>query len=371
MMKHLYNRETITFIALSFTLWVVYYLATYYVATLAHDVLLSEPHTAGWTHWVYELYPRLQTEKWRFNESFFLSKAHQILIRVALSAQIVLGLYFLRKSILPIITPVYDRLLNLTIHRKYISYITLSLYTCLLLVIYNAIIEFQALTFFSPFYKPMGIAKLLLPIFPSIYVVWILYSVLVGSIISVILLPKKWIAAAVAVIAFLYYQLILFGFGKYDHGYSTLTYALLIYPIFLWEAEKQKQNLVSAWSIVLIQWMICLAYFYCGLEKLFTSGPEWFYSDNLQQHLLLHATPLGLQLASYTTLCKCLSFGVLVLQLSFIALPFQKKLAYLLLPLGFLFHCATWILLDAGGIFNPWWGVYLFFLFPLQPQETK
>ncbi len=150
-----------------------------------------------------------------------------------------------------------------------------------------------------------------------------------------------------------------------------MTYALLIYPFFLWESDQSKESTVPAWSLVLIQWMICLSYFYCGLEKIFTSGPRWFYADNLQQHLLIHETIVGQQLASYAILCKFLSFSVLVLQLSFILLPFRKKLAYIILPAGILFHTAAWLLLEAGGLFNPWWGVYLFFLFPLQPQETK
>lgn len=371
MIKHPLYRQSFLYIILSCILWGMYALAVHYVAVLTQEVLQAEPYNTGWTHWIYELYPRLQTEKWRFSDSFFLSKATQILIRITLSINIILGFYIYKKIIYKKVKNTYYRLIDLSIQRKFIPYITILLYACLLLVVYNAIIEFKALTLFSPFYKPIGIAKLLLPIFPSPIALWMLYSALIGSIISVIGFPKKWISSSIAAIAFIYYQLILFGFGKYDHGYSTLTYALLIYPFFLWEAEQSKENMVSAWSIVLIQWMICLSYFYCGLEKLFTSGLEWFYTDNLQQHLLIHETVLGLQLASYTTLCKLLSFGVLLLQLSFIALPFRKNLIYILLPAGILFHTAAWLLLEAGGLFNPWWGVYLFFLFPLQPEETK
>jgi hypothetical protein len=343
----------------------------HYTSTLTHEILIASPGTKGWTRWVYEFYPRLQIEKWRFSETFFLSKAEQILTRVTFTLQVFLILFSFRSLFSKKIAGTYNKLTDLSIDRRFIPYITLLLYTSLLLVVYNAIWEFNALAYFSPFYKPTGIGKLLLPIFPSIAAMWFIYAVLIGSIAAVILLPKKWISAIVAVLAFIYYQLILFGFGKYDHGYSTLTYALLIYPFFLWEVEDSKDATVSAWSIVLIQWMICLSYFYCALEKITTSGIDWFASDNLQQHLLLHETALGLKLASYPNLCMLLSFGVVLLQLSFIGLPFQKKLTYLLLPAGFIFHTATWILLDAGGWFNPWWGVYLFFLFPLQPQETK
>lgn len=371
MNKQLLIKQSLIFIVLSFILWIGYLVAMHYTSELTHQILLANPSTKGWTRWVYEFYPRLQIEKWRFSETFFLSKAEQILSRMAWTIQFMLMLYSFKIIVSQKIVGTYQRLTNLSIGRKFVPYLTLLLYTCLLLVVYNAILEFSALAYFSPFYQPVGIGKLLLPIFPSINVLRAIYILLLGSIGAVLLLPKKWISATVAALAFVYYQLILFGFGKYDHGFSTLTYALLIYPFFLWEVERSKQSTVTAWSIILIQWMICLTYFYCALEKIATSGINWFASDNLQQHLLIHETPLGLQLASYAGLCKLLSFAVLLFQFSFIALPFQKKLTYILLPAGFIFHSATWILLDAGGLFNPWWGVYFFFLFPLQPQETE
>lgn len=359
------------FIILSIILWFGYVLALHYMELLTLEVLQSGPQSKGLTRWVYELYPRLQTEKWRFSEGFFMLKSKQMLIRITMTIQLIIGVFLLRFYIKVPLKATYDRLTKVNLQRKFIPLVTFLLYTCLLLVVYNAIIEFKDLVFFSAFYKPVGIGQLLLPVFPSIGILWFIYVLLLGSIAAVIFLPKKWIAGSIAATAFIYYQLILFGFGKYDHGFSTLTYALLIYPIFLWDAEKTNEPLVAAWSIILIQWMICLAYFYCGLEKLFTSGIYWFYSNNLQQHLLIHETPLGLKLAGYSSVCKMLSFGVLILQLSFILLPFRKRLAYVLLPAGFIFHCASWILLDAGGLFNPWWGVYLFFLFPLQSLETK
>jgi hypothetical protein len=238
-------------------------------------------------------------------------------------------------------------------------------------VVYDALSEFNELSFYSPFYNPTGTGKYLLPIFPSLHLLWLLYAILLGSIAAILFLPQKWLSAIIAVIAFLYYQLILFGFGKYDHGFTTLTYALLVYPFFLWDTQKSKATVVPGWSIVLIQLLLCLSYFYCGMEKLFISGVDWFYSDNLKQLLLIHPSTIGLQLSMHPILCQWLSFGVVAMQCSFIALPFYKKLRYILLPAGFIFHSATWLLLDAGGWFNPWWGMYLFFLFPLQPQETK
>lgn len=361
---------SVWFVILTLTVWALHALALHYLTAITSEVLSTE-EPEGWVSWIYELYPRLSTEKWRFTESFFQLKSKQILIRFTLFVNLAIGLYLFRSLYIPALSQFYKKLISKTIDRKFIPYLTCMLYSCMLLIVYNAIIEFQALSYFRVFYHPVGIGKLLLPVFPSEELLWLIYIILLTSIASVVFLRKKWISATIAAIAFIYYQLILFGFGKYDHGFSTLTYCLLIFPFFLYDSSTFKRSAVPAWSLILIQWMICLSYFYCGLEKIFTSGVNWFYGDNLQQHLLIHATPLGLQLANYPTLCQYLSFGVLVMQLSFILIPFYKKIAYLLLPAGIIFHTATWVLLDAGGLFNPWWGVYLFFLFPLQAQETK
>ncbi|HSZ71359.1 MAG TPA: hypothetical protein VK750_01700 [Cytophagaceae bacterium] len=370
-MKQALNRSIVLLSLLSTLLWSLHGLSMYFVPLFVHDILSSNTSQKLYVQWIYELYPRLQVEKWRFTESFFTAKASQIALRITACLQLMILYFIFSFFTKPLLKKIKHTLFEVSVSRTYVPYITLLLYSNLLLVIYNAMIEFKDLLYFSPFYQAVGIGKILLPAFPSLYALWMIYGLLIASIIAVICFPNKWISSCIAAICFIYYQLILFGFGKYDHGFSTLTYALLIYPIFLWEVEKTNDEKIDAWTISLIQCMICLSYFYCGIEKLFTSGADWIYSDNLKQHLLIHHTTLGLQLASHGILCHWLSFGVILLQCSFILLPFYKKLKYILLPAGILFHTTAWILLDAGGWFNPWWGVYLFFLFPLQLRETR
>jgi len=371
-MKKKDTTQTLLFIALSIVLWLMYGYVLECSDDVVHQILQSGTNKNQWTQWIYDFYPRLQTEKWRFDEQFFLTKSHQLLLRNTWIVQLILLITVYWYLIKNRLNTVYIQTFSVTTDSQIITkYITPSLYLCLGIVVYDAIVEFQDLIYFKAFYSPIGIGKLLLPVFPSLLFLWILYLVLLGSIVSIVCLPYKWISASISLMAFIYYQLLFSGFDKYDHGYTTLTYAMLVYPFILFEQEKNTSKYTPAWGIVLIQLMISLSYFYGGLEKILISGWDWVATDNLQQHLLLHQTHWGSYLASYPTVCKGLSFGVILLQCSFILLPFFKNLRYILLPIGFIFHTATWLLLGAGGLINPWWCLYLFFLIPLQAQETK
>ena len=371
-MKKKDKTKTLLFIALSICLWVLYGYALQCSHYVVHEILQSGTNKSQWSQWIYDFYPRLQTEKWRFDEQFFFTKSQQLLFRNTWVVQLLLLIsvywYRLKKTL----TTVYKKTFNVTTPSQIIQkYVTPLLYLCLATVVYDAIVEFQDLMYFKAFYSPIGIGKLLLPVFPSLTFLWLLYLVLLSSILAILFLPYKWISATISLVAFIYYQLLFSGFNKYDHGYTTITYAMMVYPFILFEQEKNTSKHTPAWGIVLIQVLISLSYFYGGLEKMLISGWDWVATDNLQQHLLMHQTHWGVYLASFPTVCKGLSFGVILFQCSFILLPFFQKLRYILLPVGFIFHTATWLLLDAGGLINPWWCLYLFFLIPLQAQETK
>jgi hypothetical protein len=361
---------TFIFCSLSALLWMVYFALVQNAEAFVHRMVQSEG-TGALDQWVYEFYPRLKTEKWRFNEVFFSTKLHQLAWRNVIFIQIILFMisywFLLKEKVLRLWYTLFD----VSIAKEKIKYITWVLYGCVILVMYDAMIDFQNLSAFQAFYSPIGIGKILLPYFPTSILLWVIYVTLWISILAVFILPYKWVSGSLTLIAFIYYQLIFFGFDKYDHGYTTLTYALMVYPFILYSFEQNKEKSIPAWPIVLIQLLISLSYFYSGMEKVLISGWAWITANTLQQHLLIHDTHWGLQLAQYTILCQCLSIATIAFQCTFILLPFFKSLRYVLLPAGIVFHTCTWIFLGAGGIINPWWVMYLFFLFPLQALEIK
>ena len=371
-MKTTSMTRSLIFIALSAMLWCLYFQVSSQAHYLVHAILHNTAESNYWTNWIYELYPRLQTEKWRFDENFFLQKFHQLLLRNTIVVQLVIPIMAFWNSIKTPLKNKSSQLFNVSISSIYLNkYITPLLYGCLAYIFYDALVDLKDLAYFKALYSPVGIGKLLLPYFPSITFLWLLYSTLIGCIIAVVFFPYKWVSASICLLAFLYYQLIFFGFDKYDHGYATLTYAMMVYPFVLYEQDKNKNASTPAWGIVLIQLLICLSYFYGGMEKILISGWDWVALNNLQQHLMLNGTALGIELSKFPILCKGLSIGVILFQCGFILLPFIKPLKYILLPIGFIFHTLTWLLLSAGGIINPWWFMYLFFLFPLQSLEIK
>lgn len=359
-------------ISLSIILWLIYAYAIHYSEVLVLKILTTDPNTTFLSKWIYNLYPRLYTEQWRFDNVFFIHKSHQLLIRNTIIIQFILIITVYWNAISIPFKIKKQQLFQQSIPSSYLNKVlTPVLYLCLLFVVYDAIFDFTDLIYFKGFYTPIGIAKMILPSFPSYTTLWIIYITLLLSITSVIFFPYKWISSSLALLAFIYYQLLFYGFNKFDHGYTTLTYAMMVYPFVLYEQEKFNSKSVNAWGVILIQLLICLAYFYGGMEKILISGWSWISENTFQQHLILHQTHWGLILSKNTLLCQMLSICVIIFQCSFILLPFFKKLKYILLPIGLLFHTLTWILLDAGGLINPWWIMYLFFLVPLQPLEIE
>ena len=368
--KHL--TRALLFISISLLIWALYWFAVQHLPNLIGHVLYASPKDDILAQWINYFYPRLQTEKWRFDELFFIEKSKQVLCRISVVSEIGLFTLLFWNEIKPPLTKKWNQLFNVYILKNHINkYATPLLYFCFFIVIYDSIFDFQDLVYFKSFYNPVGIGKIMLPIFPSVEVLWTIYIVMLVSVASIILLPHKWISATICLISFLLYQQLLSGFNKYDHGYTTLTYAMMVYPFVLYEEGKAKREQTKAWGIVLIQLLICLSYFYGGMEKILISGLDWILNNNLQQHLLIHQTAAGIALYQYPIVCKTLSLGVIVFQCSFILIPFYSKLKYILLPIGIIFHTCTWILLDVGGVINPWWWMYLFFLLPLQPQEKE
>jgi hypothetical protein len=364
--------RTIFFLAASFLLWLLYWFISNSIPQITHEILNANPDSNFWTKSINAIYPRLQTEKWRFDEYFFVIKSKQLLWRNAIVLNMLLLFIAYWTNFKEALNNRWHKLFDVSIASSNINrYVTPLLYICLLIVVYDGMNEFKDLNYFKAFYNAVGIGKILLPTFPSMLALQCVYIILIGSSVAVICFPYKWMSALLAVSSFLVYQLLLAGFNKYDHGYTTLTYALLVYPFVLVELKTSKTSQMKAWGIVLIQLLICLSYFYGGMEKIFMSGWDWIAFNNLQQHLIIHNTPLGIALSNFPFVCKALSLAVIIFQCSFIVIPFVPKAKYLVLPIGVLFHMGTWILLDAGGIINPWWWMYLFFLFPLQPLETR
>lgn len=308
------------------------------------------------------LYPRFQVEKQRFELSFFLFKADQILVRTLLLA---LGISFT----LWILSPKQFLEKNIKLHSpSFYSLLVTIFYLGLLYFTWMWIWDFEQIVRMKSFYKGILLYRIFhlpilpLPLYYSLYVLYIL------SIISVLFRYREVLFSTIAAVILLLFQGYSFSFEKIDHGQVTLTYAAMLMPSLLYELRVQDNNkrpLNShkfSWILFLIQLTIAGVYFLAGAEKLLTSGFEWATVETFRNYVSLHGQELGIKLAENNLLAHILPWGALLFQLFFFVILFQKRLKILILILGVFFHLGTKFLMDIGPYFSSWIFVYIFFI---------
>jgi hypothetical protein len=91
---------------------------------------------------------------------------------------------------------------------------------------------------------------------------------------------------------------------------------------------------IPAWPLLLIKLTLALAYFGASYTKLITSGFLWADGYTLQAYFLIkhlqEGAPAGYWLAQYYWACVAASVGTLILELSFIVVPFLRPRSLLL-----------------------------------------
>jgi len=91
---------------------------------------------------------------------------------------------------------------------------------------------------------------------------------------------------------------------------------------------------IPAWPLLLIKLTLALAYFGAGYTKLITGGVLWADGYTLQAYFLMkhlqEGAPLGYWLAQHYWACIAASVGTLILELSFIIVPFLRPRSFLL-----------------------------------------
>lgn len=323
-------------------------------------IALYQGQESIWAGMVEILYPRFFTEKYRFSLDFFLQKGEQVVWRVVTISCIAVGIYFwsLKKD-------VFERFwqTSTTYYRvRFLQVFLLAgwLYESLtwyksLLRLSQASVFYEAHLFFK--WLPFPSQSFIFWSFAVLYAFWLLsFLPKYGSIF--------WFLANVQLVVF---QAFLYGFGKLDHTYATWTYSSLLLGFLLYEAEKTKKgNLVNAWALKLMQVVVASVYLQVALEKLLSSGLQWFAPETMQTHLLSHPTALGIWIAQYPILCISLSVLALVWQLSFVLILFFPPLKILILLVGVLFHTFTFILMNVGAFPSYWFLVYIIWFLELK-----
>ncbi len=318
-----------------------------------------------WVNTLIELiYPRMATERNRFPVSFFEEKALQVIVRISFVLSAFAVFLFLKSKFISF------RKFTIQYFNGYLDYHQVSilriLFYCSLLYFslefYNDLLVLSSI---KAFFNPVFLLKITGWGFPSKSLGLILYVILLFSCISCILNIYPVLSSAIAILTFIYFQAVFFSFEKIDHGYTTLNYAGLIMPFLLYQQKKNanpESSLLPDWPLQLIKLSLSLCYLLAGLEKLFISKGAWLSPATFKSYLFLHQAPLGMQILKYPVLCAALPIAAIIFQLGFISVLWNKKLKWVFLPVGILFHIGTVVLLGISSILNPWIFMYIFFI---------
>jgi hypothetical protein len=305
-------------------------------------------------------YPRFNVEKERFDLTFFISKANQVLIRFSLVYySSLLLIYFYRKKIG--IKNKIDSFFLAETSSKNIHILRILFFSYFLYLIYQLCHDLLFMQPLKPFYKPVLWLRLLHIPFPNytsviiIGIIWYFLNILILLNIRVI------VCSAISLCFFILIQCWEFSFEKIDHSYATMTYAFMLLP-FLFEEQKKSPELFYSWSLQLIRISIAMVYFLSSLEKIFISSLSWLNPDNLKTYLQFHETALSKIIVRYDFLCVLISSFSLGIQLSFILILFFPKYKWIWIIGGILFHTGTLLIMDIGHPLNPWILVYIFFI---------
>lgn len=309
-------------------------------------------------------YPRLAVEKHRFETSFFLRKADQVVLRFALVNVLLLaGLYLYRQK--AAFRESLHRFWNRPVPPERIPPLRVLFFASLIFFNYEWYRDLTALHRAAVFYKPLPLLRLLHLNFPSPGVLAVLCGLLLLSCVTAIFNLKPVLSSAVAAVLFVLLQAFLFSFEKMDHTFALLTYAAMLMPFLLAEHQKAlragKTN-PDGWSLWLTGLVIGIVYLQTGIEKLLIGGTEWLSPETFRNYIYLHQAPAGLRVARSSLLSVVLPLLALLFELGFILIVFRPKLAWIFLPAGVLFHAGTYLLLGVGWYFNGWIATYIFFI---------
>lgn len=309
----------------------------------------SESIEGFWAGIIKTFYPRFFVEKHRFNLTFFLQKAEQILWRLALLSLLISGvLIFLRKNLFAFFE-------NIVLERKKVLFLQVLL---ALGWIYESFTWYKSLLRLShlkDLYEPYALLRFMA--FPDAEELFFYFALLYLFFLLSFIWRVAAIFWALAVALLVILMGFLYGFSKIDHTYATWLYVSLLLPFLLQNREQ-----VDAWALRLMQCVVAGVYLQAGLEKLFISGWEWFSPLTLKSHLLLHPTALGLQIAESPLLCVLGSWFMIIFQIGFVSILFFPKLKYIFLPAGVFFHLSTFVLMNVGGLVSYWYLVYAIYL---------
>jgi hypothetical protein len=141
------------------------------------------------------------------------------------------------------------------------------------------------------------------------------------------------------------------------------------------------------WPVRVIWLLLSIVFFSAGIAKITESGIEWMTSEHLQISLLQHRyhlatndplVPWGEYLAQYSTLCKIVATGTILLELGYPLALFNRQARYILVPsiigmligIRLLMGPSFYQFIICSLFWIPWDRIYTYLAYKLQPQVS-
>jgi hypothetical protein len=164
-------------------------------------------------------YPRLAVEKYRFEASFFLRKADQVVLRFALvNFMLLAGVYLYGQK--SGFRAYLHHFWNRPVPVGRIPALRVLFFAFLIFFTHEWYRDLTALQRAAAFYKPLPLLRVLHLGFPPSWALAVLCGLLLLSCVTAIFNLKPVLSSAVAAVLFVLLQAFLFSFEKMDHTFA-------------------------------------------------------------------------------------------------------------------------------------------------------
>jgi len=223
-------------------------------------------------------------------------------------------------------------------------------------------------------------------------------TALIGLFTNVSLLVFAW--------ANVFLQAFKYSFGEFHHPEGVMMIGLVVLALSpsgralsvdAWVRRRRRggagvaeagpteaTSSLARWPLLVIRWVLALAYFSAAFHKLRVAGFDWMNGHTLQYYILRDAdrwaAPLGLWVGQHYPLILALSVVTMLWEGTFFLVLVFPVLAWIYVPLGLGFHAGTWLTMRAGffqfmalyAAFVPWSAAYRWCVekLPFRRQST-
>lgn len=297
----------------------------------------SLPADNWWQQALLTLYPRLVTELPRLGSDFLISRADGVLVRLLL---LLVAAFLGQKYLIPWLFNQHRSEESAATLPRWLHLTTIAFLGWFLFDIYDDLLRREPIAFVFEGRWPWNTLSLLASA-PTTKWLEVNIGLSVAACLLSLFRPMHVLTRRLLFAQFLVLQYWLYGYGKLDHTYATMNWALLAWA---WQSTLTLRLAVVATG---------MTYSLAGLEKLLASGFLWVI--DAREYLILEHSPLGSALAGLPWLSALLFLLALLFQVFSLPWLLSRWRLWVWMTTAVVFHLVTFLLFGAGAWISPWY----------------